>query len=237
MKRLPFVTLTLAAVAMALGLAPALADTFALDRSAFTNGEVWRLLTGHLTHFDNDHLVWDVVALLVLGGLAELDSRRAVVWTLAIAAAAIGVSVVVLQPQFDSYRGLSGLDSALFGLVIARLGLDGWRQRHGFSMALAGLAGGGFLAKTGWEFAVGDTLFAVGATYAPVPLAHLVGLLAGIGVACGFVSSSADPVRPATAGSAALAPNSPHDWDGIDPPPTSLPAAAHPASASHPTSQ
>src|SRR5690606_34663144 len=108
---------------------------------------LWRLLTAHFAHFGADHLTWDVAALVILGSMAERDERRRFALTLAAAAFAIGVGVWAWQPQFETYRGLSGLDSALFGLVCARLVAEGWRVRHGFSIALGTLALVGFALK------------------------------------------------------------------------------------------
>jgi rhomboid family GlyGly-CTERM serine protease len=144
---------------------------------------VWRFFTAHLTHFGEDHLRWDLLAFIVLGALAERISRSAFFITAGVSAAVITAGVWLAQPQFATYRGLSGIDSALFGFVVADLLATGFRERHGFSIAVGGLVLAGFAAKCTYELATGDTVFVeAGGAFAPVPLAHLLGMTAGAAV-------------------------------------------------------
>lgn len=195
---MPWRSLAISALA-ALALAfPSLGAAWEFQRIAVTrDGELWRLMTAHLTHFDFDHLCWDVAALLILGSLAERAGRRATVLTLLSAALVIGLGVWLFQPRFDTYRGLSGLDSALYGLVCARLVADGVRARHGFSVAIGALALTGFALKCGAELTLGETVFTAGAAagYAPVPLAHVLGL--GVGLCAALVEYKSKAPAPA----------------------------------------
>ena len=50
---------------------PGEASWLILDRTAVGQGEVWRLLTGHLLHYTPRHLGWDLLAFLLLGGWCE----------------------------------------------------------------------------------------------------------------------------------------------------------------------
>jgi rhomboid family GlyGly-CTERM serine protease len=183
MKKLPRITLTLALLALGIATFPALTSLLELDRDALRQGQLWRIATGHLTHFDWDHLTWDLCALLLLGTMAELEHRRAMAATLVASALTIGVAVLAFQPQFTHYRGLSGIDSALFGLVVTQLGLTGYRERHAFTLTIAALALTAFTLKCGFELTIAQTLFTTATTYAPVPLAHLVGAATGVAVA------------------------------------------------------
>ncbi|WP_221029273.1 rhombosortase [Actomonas aquatica] len=193
MKRFPFLTCGLAALAVAIALIPGATELFQFDRSAALGSVQWsRLFTAHLTHFEADHLRWDVLALLLLGTLAERTDRRATALTLLLAAPAIGLGVLLFQPHFDTYRGLSGLDSALYGLITARLLVDGWRERHDFTISIAALALIGFVLKTGFELLTAETVFSDSLTFAPVPLAHLIGLGVGCAVAFGSQAPNLD---------------------------------------------
>jgi rhomboid family GlyGly-CTERM serine protease len=183
MKKIPFFTFSIAAAAILIAKFSSIASLLDLQRSAIGGGEYWRLITCHLTHFDTDHLIWDVAALLILGGIAESESRRETVFTAGIGAAVIGIGVLLFQPQFQIYRGLSGIDSALFGLVMARLCFEGWRNRHIFPVAVAVVGSIGFTLKCLFELASGETVFAQSTSYAPVPFAHLLGVAVGIAVA------------------------------------------------------
>jgi rhomboid family GlyGly-CTERM serine protease len=181
-RRFPWWTLVLAGFACLVHTSPGFTAAAELSRAALGGGEFWRLFTAHFAHYGSDHLVWDVAALLILGVMAEPNNRRVFVGVLVASAFAIGVGVWAWQPQLTSYRGLSGLDSALFGLVCARLVADGWRERHAFSIALGALALIGFALKCGAELTSGATVFAVNNTagYVPVPLAHAIGLAVGV---------------------------------------------------------
>jgi len=181
MKRIPWFTLGFSALAVVVHFVPTLTFGWQFDRAAVAHGQVWRFFTAHLTHFGSDHLRWDLIAFAVLGAMVERLSRSAFLVTLALSSALITLGVWLAQPQFTLYRGLSGIASALFGFVIADLLAEGWRARHGFSLAVGGLALTGFAAKCVFELATGDTVFVDAASaFAPVPLAHLIGLVAGI---------------------------------------------------------
>ena len=183
MKRFPWLTLGFSALAVAVHLVPALTLGWQFDRAAIAHGQVWRFFTAHLTHFGDDHLRWDLLAFVLLGAVAERISRPAFAMTLASSALLITTGVWIAR-QFTVYRGLSGIDSAVFGFVIARLLAEGWRDRHAFSITVGVLALAGFAAKCSFELATGGTVFVdTGGTFAPVPLAHLLGLITGAVVA------------------------------------------------------
>ena len=191
MKRIPWCTLGLSGLAVVIHFIPALGNVLQFDRASVAHGQVWRFFTAHLTHFGEDHLRWDLLAFVMLGAIAERISRSAFFLTVSVSAAAITVAVWLAQPQFSTYRGLSGIDSAVFGFVIADLLAVGLRERHGFSIAVGGLALAGFAAKCTYELATGETVFVeAGGAFASVPLAHLLGM--AVGAAAGsyqFVSA------------------------------------------------
>ncbi|MFA6287958.1 MAG: rhombosortase [Opitutaceae bacterium] len=184
MKRLPFATLMLAALAVAIHFVPVLGNLLEFDRAAVAHGQAWRFFTAHLAHFSDDHLRWDLLAFVLLGTMAERISRRGFLLTCGLSAAVITAGVWIAQPQFATYRGLSGVDSALFGFVLADLFVKGWREQHGFSMAVGVIALASFGGKCAFELATGGTVFVeTCGAFAPVPLAHLLGLAAGTAVA------------------------------------------------------
>jgi len=80
------------------------------EREPVLAGEYWRLLTGHLVHFDARHL-----ALNVAGGvlIAFLFARTYSIlqWVLILAASTIAIDVgfLLFEPQLDWYVGASGV--------------------------------------------------------------------------------------------------------------------------------
>jgi rhomboid family GlyGly-CTERM serine protease len=192
MKRLPVLTIIIAGLAIAIHCSHSATVALQFDRDAFVQGEIWRVLTGHLTHFGTDHLRWDLIALLAFGSLTELRSRRTFIACLVTSAVVIPLGVGIFQPQFVTYRGLSGIDSALFGFVTADLLRTGWRDGDKLMTCFGAIALAGFLVKSAYEICTGLTVFVGGSTeFEAVPLAHLLG--AATGVICAWVRSARKP--------------------------------------------
>lgn len=168
-----FVPLLVAATAISASLFPALGTALELrpERVAL---EPWRLLTCHLAHWNEQHLLWD---LLVFLALAPLLPPRRLAALLLPAGLAISFGVLICQPELASYRGLSGIDAALF----VALALDLARRAGRLDRVLGGLALLLFAAKIAAELASGQAVFvATGGAFVPVPLAHLLGLAAAL---------------------------------------------------------
>ncbi|HRE83743.1 MAG TPA: rhombosortase, partial [Opitutaceae bacterium] len=168
-------------------LAPA-ADVLELHREHVASGEWWRLMTGHFVHFGQNHFLWDLAVFLVLGGLLESGTQKqtnfpriTLIAVLIVSGLAISIAVLFFQPHVIRYRGLSGIDSALFGAVACSLALRArTMKKPGLGwICLVSLVG--FLAKSVYELSTHDALFVSSSqeVFEPVPLAHLVGLVAG----------------------------------------------------------
>lgn len=153
------------------------------EASPVTRSFDW--MTGHLVHWSWNHLLWDLAAFLMLSVVAiRLSSGRFMLSLLA-AAVAIPLEIALNQPQIFTYRGLSGIDSAIFGLIVAAL----WQSSKGQSLhfpwnrVVAVVAGLSFLAKFGFELVTGGTLFVASASgdqaFVAVPSAHLIGAVVG----------------------------------------------------------
>lgn len=177
--RVPWLTFCLGLGAAALfalfGPAP---EAWLYDRAAIEAGELWRLVTGHMVHSDRVHLAWNLGALLLLGGLAELRlGARALIGPLVLGVIAIDAWLWWAEPALLRYCGLSGLLNGLF--VALALGL--WRQ-SGSRLFL--LLAAGDIAKIALEAHLGGALLpTTSALWGPVPGAHLVGFGAGLAAA------------------------------------------------------
>ncbi len=163
---------------------PGWAERLQFDRVAMARGEIWRLVTCHWTHWSVRHLVWDLAVFVLLAVLCEARGRRAFLATVAASALLIPPVLWIALPDMETYRGLSGIDSALFVLAailllreeIERIG----SLRSGPALA-AGAALVAFLLKVGYESVSGTALFAGSeGLFVPVPLAHLVGGACGL---------------------------------------------------------
>lgn len=159
-------TLTLTLVA----LAAALIDGSILELQR--GGDAWRIVTCHFTHFTYEQLAWDTLAFLGLGMACARRDWPAFRATLLASALLIPLAVLAFDPRIDTYRGLSGIDSALFALLIVS-------TRN----VLLGVL---FAAKIAFELATGSAVFA-GDDFAVVPVAHIAGAIVGAVVAtCPF---------------------------------------------------
>ena len=184
MRQLPLLTLVLATAAIIVHLlGQPFQSAMEYDRAAVAAGQFCRLVTCQWVHWSADHLFWDVCVFLAIGSACEVrDRRRAIAVTLL---STIGVPVAIhfLSPAITNFRGLSGIDSALFGLALVLVAEEGVRQRR-WSMLAAGVAGVSlFIAKCTYELMTSKTLFVESSDFVVVPLAHVVGLAVGLGVA------------------------------------------------------
>lgn len=181
LRRFPILTTALTALAVAVWAIPGAATALQYDRSALAAGELWRSATGHWTHWNADHLTWDLIVFAVFGALVERHSRHRFAAITAGAALAISASLWFAAPEFAQYRGLSGLDSALVAAFCAQLLRNAWHDRSLLQALVPAVALLGFFGKSYFELATGSTLFvAASPAFTAVPLAHLVGAAVGI---------------------------------------------------------
>jgi rhomboid family GlyGly-CTERM serine protease len=188
--QLPAITLVLVVAAVTVMPFDALTSWLQYDRAAVDGGQLWRLLTCQLTHWSWDHLFWDAAALLFLGRVLEREERRSLLVCLGLSAVLIPAVVHFSLPDLATYRGLSGLDSAVFVLLavtlLRRCYIDGDRLWTWACVAMLV----GFTAKVGFEVISGGTLFvdSEAARMLPVPLVHVVGGV--LGACCGIRGTS-----------------------------------------------
>jgi rhomboid family GlyGly-CTERM serine protease len=147
-------------------LAAALVDGSMLELQR--GGDVWRIVTGHFTHWTYEQLAWDVLAFLCLGVGCERRDRKAYHATLLASIVLVPVAVLLFDPGIVAYRGLSGIDSALFAMLVVS-------TRNVFLGVL-------FAGKIAFEAITGGAVFANGG-YEVVPVAHIAGALIGAVIA------------------------------------------------------
>jgi len=186
-RRFPALTAALAASCTAASLVPA--ETLEYDRSRVAAGEVWRLITGQLVHWTPRMAALDTGMLLGLAIWLEVrGDRRLVALTLALGGGLTALAVHALSPDLIAYRGSSGLASALFVLAAVRIVSATDPVTRNFAIAAVAL----FLAKAGFEFLAGQTLFA-GPLPPGVHVVPLVHLLAGTGGLVGVGRLTREP--------------------------------------------
>jgi membrane associated rhomboid family serine protease len=194
-RALAEVALTLLVVASAfwVSVAPGVGAQLEYQRGAAGAELLLRGLSGHLVHVGWGHLGWNLLGFLVLGALCERGGRRGFVWATALSAAAIPLALYLVEPGIARYCGLSGLVSALFGILATRAIASHARSGHRALALLTATVAIGFAWRLGWIWIRGDLwlLESTGFQLTPVPLSHAIGL--GIGVLVESIESLRGP--------------------------------------------
>lgn len=169
---IPMITLFLFAISGSLMLLPdSWQSLFYFDRNAVEAGELYRLISGHFIHGDIHHWIWNSVALLVLGAIIEVKSKRLLLVTLLVGI--VSVDVLLLSPlsTINYYCGLSGILNTLLVTVF----WIAWREYQSKWIIISALL---CAAKIALEVSVNDSLL-THIQWPPYPAAHLAGALAG----------------------------------------------------------
>jgi rhomboid family GlyGly-CTERM serine protease len=177
-NRVPWVTIAFVLAGVAIALIPGGAARLEYDRTEVAAGEFWRPFSAQLTHWSARMAVVDLVAVLVLGALLEIRSRRAAALAILCGALLAGAAVHLLPPPVDRYRGASGIASALFVALACALAA---RDRTPLGLALALSAVAALAGKSALETATGHALFAgpMPPGVDVLPRVHLLGACGG----------------------------------------------------------
>jgi len=179
LMRLPWLSIGIAAACIANMVIPSLGALFIFDRIAVANGELWRIVTAHLVHYTDSHLIANLIVLLPAMVLVEMDSRKDLLRVLIVSAAAIGMAVFVLEPNLLHYAGASGIALALITYVALR-GLAGTRRWRMVCTTMLAVAGFKLFAEIGfgWRWLEWGHVSGI----VTVTLAHLVGFASGLSI-------------------------------------------------------
>lgn len=144
------------------------------DRVAIGNGQLWRLITGHLTHLGWSHLAMNVAGLALIWAIFgdHIPWRR---WLTLLLAGALGISLLLFtfNTHLRWYVGLSGVLHTLFiAGCIADLKYKRWDTRILLVLIIAKL----FYEQT-WGPMPGSESTAGGKV---VVDAHLYGAICGV---------------------------------------------------------
>jgi rhomboid family GlyGly-CTERM serine protease len=97
------------------------------NRGRILEGEYWRILSSNFVHYGFAHTAMNLAAFLLVGFslLLELTLKHYCLLFLS-CALAVGLGVLIGNPELDFYRGLSGV---LHGLIVAGLLLNHFHKR------------------------------------------------------------------------------------------------------------
>jgi rhomboid family GlyGly-CTERM serine protease len=165
----------IALVLVAIFLAgPRVLAEFRYERAAIPDGEIWRLVTGHLVHADLAHLAWNLAGLGLVWFLFGREyTPPGWIVILMTSTVAIDAGFLLFEPRLDWYVGFSGV---LHGCMAA--GLVSWlrSERDALTAIITAL----FVAKLAWEHMVGPLPFTAESLSVPVVYqAHSYGAIGG----------------------------------------------------------
>ena len=165
------------AISVAIQLFPqSLRHIVRYDRAAIAEGELWRIITGHLAHLGWSHLAMNVAGLWVVTYVFA-PPGKAWVWTawMFVTAMLTGVGLYFFSPQLSFYVGLSG---ALHGIIV--IGALRWIQQGDWMGLLVLII---VAAKIAWEQVFGALPLSQQMAGGPVAVdAHLWGALGGLAI-------------------------------------------------------
>jgi rhomboid family GlyGly-CTERM serine protease len=129
------------------------------SRAALADGELWRLLTGHLMHFSWTHLAADIGGFLLLGVLIEREQGRATFASLLLVLA-LGTSagLWLFVPELGFYGGISALNYGLltwFCLTQRTVVQERWQWIPALFPVL-------IMAHIGWQYTTEQSLISAG---------------------------------------------------------------------------
>ncbi|TWU56866.1 Rhomboid family protein [Rubripirellula tenax] len=161
---------------------PSIATSCQVDFDLIGDGQWWRVLTGHFTHFDGSHLFWDLLMFVALGVACERKHRRLFPIAMAVMAAGITASIGYWCDSIGIYRGLSGIDTGLFVWFVIDQCRASWSANEKKTAAMWLIPAIGLVGKSIYEATTGQTMFVDSSTFTPLVESHLAGAAIGAGV-------------------------------------------------------
>ena len=177
---------------------PELNNFLQYNITAINNYELWRLITGHFTHWNFEHLFWDLLMFAIFGKLVYKNNPKAFMFIIIFTPLLTSVATIILNPSMHFYRGLSGIDTALFAYAAIAIN-QAYRRKYREMLTIKPTCGIKrnkykwqlieaipigmlilLILKTCFELYTGTNLFVSSKTFSPAPLAHLAGLFTGL---------------------------------------------------------
>lgn len=155
-------------------LEPQASELLAYYRTAISQLELWRLISATFCHTNFNHLLMNILGLLVTLALFIDSFKKIKIWPLLIFNSLfIGLALFLFEDKVTGYVGLSGVLHGLFSYGFARDIAN--KDRWGYLLAA------GFIIKISYEQFFGAAQSTIDLIGAPVLInAHFYGALAGI---------------------------------------------------------
>jgi len=185
--KLPKVTAAISALLFGLFLAfGAMPENLLWQRDG---GFSWQIISSHFVHISTDHLIWNLIAFMLLGGVIEQHSSKRLLLSLGVGVAFVSLYLVTLF-NMAAYAGLSGVLNTLLVIALYQIAkMPGYRTAALISFIAS-------VVKISIELITGGALFS-SLIWPSVPEAHLAGLIGGIGFCLfSYLKSFTSTLRP-----------------------------------------
>jgi rhomboid family GlyGly-CTERM serine protease len=195
-RRLPWIYLALVIGSGVIAVFPALRPALVYHRGAISDGELWRLWTGHLVHFGWPHYLADGALFVFIGWAFERSQAALGRISLALLPLAVCAALYWFDPTMVIYGGLSGINVGLLVFLACR----GWQKdwKDWFWPAILGI----HVVEVIWEARThgtgGGAIRFDDSSIRVATIAHLGGVAYGV-VAWALVAlrTRGKPIRPA----------------------------------------
>ena len=147
---------------------------FELTRATSLGSQLFQIYSAHFCHFSVSHFFWDTFAFVLLTAFIEQKERNKILILIALSPS-MSLYFWVFSAELYSYRGLSGIDSGLMGILcVVYLKRGGKDAVIGLGLLFL------FLLKNGIEMYCSEALFVQEAGFVNMPEMHLLGFLLGL---------------------------------------------------------
>lgn len=173
-------TLIISIASIAVYLSPLkIQEALVYNRTTILSGEIWRIFTGHFLHCDLGHLMWNIVAFLLIAGTLESNmSSYKFLKMIIMGAAWLSVGLLLLKTSLQLYCGLSGVLNFVLVILLFEQYKSTRHLIYPFIFILA-------IAKVIFEYCSTTSLF-TSTSWESIPEAHFLGL--GIGIIYSIIS-------------------------------------------------
>lgn len=173
-SQIPLFTASVLLLCIASSKVTPLVSLFVYDRVAILRGELWRLVTSHFVHFNNIHLVYNIIAFCAIGWFIESKGYRYFKLLSLFMACSISVVLIVFKPGMSYFGGLSGIVCGAIAYISLQCLHEKTQWRNIAILTIIFL-----FVKVGLEIYINGSILPYWGEqdFVPIPLCHITGIL------------------------------------------------------------
>ena len=176
-SRIPLFTASLLLLCVVSSKFDSLSSLFVYDRVEILKGELWRLFTSHFVHFNDIHLIYNLIAFCVVGWIIEYKEYRFFKLLCLLMACSISIVMIAFKQDMSYFGGLSGMVCG----AIAYFSLQSIHEQEPWR-TISILTIIFLFVKVGLEIYNNGSILPYWETqdFVPIPLSHFTGILMAV---------------------------------------------------------